>query len=135
MNWSLVLLLSLFGLVMGIATVFVIPPDIEPVFWVAIFALSAYLIAKQAPGRYLLHGVMVGIANSFWITTVHVISSQRYLMGHPREAAMMTSMPMPDSPRLMMAMVGPVIGVVSGLVIGLLSVVAAKLVARPTPPA
>ena len=43
---------------------------------------------------------------------------------------MMSSMPLPDSPRLMMALVGPVIGVVSGLVIGALAVLAAKMVAR-----
>ena len=43
---------------------------------------------------------------------------------------MMRTMPMPDSPRLMMAIVGPVIGIVSSVVIGLLAVIAAKLVRR-----
>ena len=131
MNWSLVLLLSLFGLAMAVATVFVIPPDIEPAFWLVIFVISAYAIAQAAPEHYLLHGVVVGLANSFWMTAFHVISFQRYLMGHPQEAAMMTSLPLPDSPRLTMTMVGPVIGVVSGLVIGLLAMVAHKLFARP----
>jgi hypothetical protein len=32
---------------------------------------------------------------------------------------MMTSMPLPDSPRLMMAMTGSIIGLVSGLILGL----------------
>ena len=63
MNWKLILQLSLFGLAMGLATVFLIPSK-------------------------------------------------------------------PDSPRLMMAMMGPVIGVVSGLVLGLFAFVAGKLVKR-----
>jgi hypothetical protein len=40
---------------------------------------------------------------------------------------MMTSMPLPDSPRLMMAMTGPIIGLVSGLILGLFALVARKL--------
>jgi hypothetical protein len=47
MNWKLIFLLSLFGLAMGFATVFVLPTKIEPVFWLVIFVISAYLIAKR----------------------------------------------------------------------------------------
>jgi hypothetical protein len=49
MNWKLIFQLSLFGLAMGIATVFVIPSNIEPAFWLVIFLICAYLIAKQSP--------------------------------------------------------------------------------------
>lgn len=49
MNWPLILKLSLFGLVMGIATVFVIPSRVEPLFWLGIFVVCAYVIAKQCP--------------------------------------------------------------------------------------
>ena len=47
---------------------------------------------------------------------------------------MMKTMPMPDSPRLMMAMVGPVIGLISGLLIGLLALLARRFV-KPGAPA
>ena len=43
---------------------------------------------------------------------------------------MMASMPLPDAPRLMMALTGPAIGVVSGLVLGGVAVAANKLVRR-----
>jgi cobalamin synthase len=39
---------------------------------------------------------------------------------------MMKSMPLPDSPRLMMALFGPLVGIVSGVVIGLFAVIAGK---------
>jgi hypothetical protein len=46
MDWKLVFQLSLFGLAMGIATVFVIPSNIEPWFWLLIFGVCAFLIAR-----------------------------------------------------------------------------------------
>ena len=128
MNWKLIFLLSLFGLAMGIATVFVIPSNIEPLFWLVIFLISAYIIARQAPGKYFLHGLLVSIVNSVWITGAHVLLFDQYIANHPKEAAMMTSMPAP--PRMMMVIVGPLIGIVSGLVLGLFAFIASKLVEK-----
>ena len=130
MNWKLILQLSLSGLAMGIATVFFVPSNIEPAFWFAIFLVCAYIIAKQAPAKPFLHGLFLGLANCVWITASHILLFDRYIANHPREAAMMTSMPLPDSPRLMMAMTGPIVGLVSGLVLGLFGLVARKLLKR-----
>jgi hypothetical protein len=134
MDWKLIFQLSLFGLAMAIATVFVIPPNIEPVCWLVIFLICAYVIAKRrATGRFV-HGVLLGLANSVWITAAHILLFDRYIAGHAQEAAMMKSMPLPDWPRLMMAMVGPVVGLISGIVIGLLALGAGKLVKSSLPP-
>jgi uncharacterized membrane protein len=40
---------------------------------------------------------------------------------------MMEKMPMPTSPRLMMIIMGPFIGLISGLVLGLFSLIASKI--------
>jgi hypothetical protein len=125
MNWRLIVQLSLFGLAMGVATVFVIPSTVEPIFWLAIFAVCAYVIATRAPGRFFLHGLLVSIVNSIWITATHVLLADRYLATHQQEASMMGG----GSPRLMMLLIGPAIGVVSGLVLGLFAVIAGKLIA------
>ena len=130
MNWKLILQLSLFGLVMGVATVFFISSSVEPFCWLAVFLISAYAIARGAPGRPFLHGVYVGLANSVWVTGAHILLADQYLARHAREAAMMNNMPMPTHPRLMMALIGPVIGLVSGIVLGIFAVVATRLV-RP----
>jgi hypothetical protein len=129
MNWKLILGLSLFGLAMGIGTVFWIPSNVEPFFWLAIFVISAYLIATRCPGRYFLHGVLVGLANSVWITAAHVLLFDAYVARHAEEVAMMASMPLAGSPRLLMAITGPIIGLVSGIVLGVFAIVAAKIVA------
>ena len=127
MNWKLILQLSLFGLAMGFAT-FVIPANTEPLFWLVIFGFCAYVIARQAPGRHFLHGLCVSLVNSVWITGAHILMVDRYLAKHPQEAAMMQSMPMPTHPRMMMVLMGPVVGVLSGLVLGLFAFIAGKLV-------
>src|SRR5882724_7325605 len=107
MNWKLVGQLSLFGLAMGVGTVSLIPSNIEPLFWLVVFGISAYLIAARAGRSPFVHGVLTGLANSVWVTAAHVLLFNQYLANHPKEAAMMSSMPMPDSPRLMMSLVGP----------------------------
>jgi len=133
MNWKLILQLSLFGLVMGIATVFVISSAVEPFCWLVVFLISAYAIARRAPGRPFLHGVCVGLANSVWVTGSHMLLVNQYLARHAREAAMMSTMPMPTHPRLMMAMTGPVVGLVSGIVLGIFAIVATKVIGDGRP--
>ena len=128
LNFGLILRLSLFGLAMAIATVFVIPSNIEPLFWLAIFVVCALLIARRCSEKHFLHGFLVSLVNCVWITTFHILLFGSYLTRHPQEAAMMKSMPLPDSPRLMMLMTGPVVGVASGVVLGLFAFLASKLV-------
>jgi hypothetical protein len=131
MNWKLIFLLSMFGLVMGIATVFLIPSKIEPAFWLAIFIVCAYYISKKTEKPFS-HGLLLGLANSVWITASHMLFFNQYIANHPREAAMMSSMPLPDSPRVMMALAGPVVGLASGVVIGLFGLAARKLLQHPS---
>ena len=129
MPWKLILKLSMFGLVMGIATVFWIPSNLEPFLWLLIFLICAYVIGRSSEKPFFT-GVLLGLANCVWITTAHILLFSEYLEKHAREAAMMKSMPLPDSPRLMMALMGPIIGMISGIIIGLFALLAAKLV-RP----
>jgi hypothetical protein len=128
MNGKLILQLSLFGLAMAFGTVYVIPSTIEPMFWLLIFLLCAFLIATKAPGNYFLHGLVLGLANSVWVTGVHLVLVTPYLANHPTEAEMMASAPFPVTP--MMLITGPIVGLISGAVIGLLAVVASKIVRR-----
>ena len=128
MNWKLIFGLSLFGLAMAVATVFVIPSTVEPVFWLIIFIVCAFIIARQVAVRHFLHGLMVGIVNSIWVTGAHILLFDAYLANHAKEAAMMRTAPLP--PRLMMGVVGPLIGVASGIILGLLAWIASKIVRR-----
>lgn len=125
MNWPLVFKLSLFGLAMAILTVFVIPAAVEPIFWLVIFIVCALIIARQGGGHNFIHGLLLGIVNSVWITVAHVMFFDQYIAKHQAEAQAFANLPI--APRVMMAIVGPIVGVVSGIVIGILAVIAAKL--------
>jgi uncharacterized membrane protein len=135
LDWKLIVRLSLFGLGMAIATVFWIPSSIEPVFWLAIFLFCAYTIAKRCQSKFFLHGFFVSIVNCVWVTGAHLTFASIYLANHPQEVAMSASMPLANHPRLMMAITGPFIGIVSGVILGLFALVASKIVRRSNPAA
>lgn len=130
MNKKLIFQLSLFGLVMAFATVWLIPSTIEPIFWLAIFLFCAYVIAKKCNDKYFLTGLLVSLLNAVWITSVHILLYKTYILNHPQEAAMLSKMPMPDSPELMMLITGPIIGFVSGLILGLFAFAASKIIKK-----
>jgi hypothetical protein len=132
MNWKLILQLSLFGLAMGLATVFFLTSNIEPILWIPIFLICAYIIAKQCPSRPFVHGLLLGLMNSVWITASHILLFPQYIATHAREAEMMTRMPASISPRVLMSISGPFVGLISGCVIGLLAFVIAKIL-KPRP--
>jgi len=130
MNGRVIGLLSLFGAAMAVATVYVIPPSVEPLLWLGIFVFCAYVLARSVRQQAFLHGLAIGVLNSVWITVAHVLLFNDYIARHPREAAMSASMPLASHPRVMMAIVGPVIGVISGTVLGLFAMIAFRVLRK-----
>jgi uncharacterized membrane protein len=132
MNWKLIFQLSLFGLVMAFATISLVPEKSEFVFWLVIFIICAYLIVKNCSGRYFLHGFLVSIVNSIWITGAHVFFHKTYLDNHPQMVSMSADMFLPHHPRLQMLILGPIYGAAFGIVLGVFAWVASKLIKKPT---
>jgi uncharacterized membrane protein YfcA len=130
LNWRLIVRLSAFGLAMAIATVYYIPSNIEPFFWLVIFLLCAYVIAERCHEKYFLHGFLVSLMNCVWITTAHILLFDTYIANQPDKAEMLTKMPLPDSPRLMMLMMGTLIGIISGLFLGVFAFIASKIIKK-----
>jgi len=130
MNWKIIFQLSVFGLIMAFGTVSLIPEKIEPLFWLFIFCFCAFVIARVCDRKYFLHGFCVSLVNSIWITAAHIIFYNSYIAHHPDMAQMGDKMPLPAHPRLMMLIMGPVFGCGFGLVLGLFSWIASKIVAK-----
>ena len=127
---KLIFQLSLFGLAMGVATISLIPQNIEPFFWLIIFIFCAYTIAKHCSGKFFMHGFMVSLVNSVWITAAHILFFETYIANHPDQLSMMAGLPMPYSPHIMMLLSGLPFGIAFGLVLGLFSFIASKIVKR-----
>jgi len=132
MNWKIIIQLSIFGLIMAFGTVSLIPQKIEPVFWLVIFVFCAFVIAKVCAARYFLHGFLVSMFNCVWIVAVHVFYYKNYTANHPDMASMAKNMPaaLANHPRLSMVIFGPIFGILSGIVLGLFSFVASKIVKK-----
>ena len=130
MNWKLLLLLSLFGLIMAGATVSLIPEKTEPIFWIIIFIVCAYIIAKKCIGKYFLNGFVLSLLNSVWITAIHIIYCSAYLRNHTDMSPANMHMPasMWTHPRELMLIMGPIFGAIFGLFQGLLAYIASKIV-------
>lgn len=134
MNWKIIFQLSIFGLIMAVATISLIPEKVEPVFWLAIFVFCAYVIAKTCQSKYFLNGFCVSLVNCVWITAAHIIFYSSYVANHPNAAKMGQSMPLQNHPRLLMLLMGPLFGIGFGLILGLFSFIASKMV-KPKQPA
>lgn len=132
MNWKITFQLSIFGLIMAFATVSLIPQNIEWVFWLVIFVFCAYVIAKVCQGKYFLNGFLVSLFNCVWIVAVHIAYYKSYVANHTDMASWNKNMPAALSihPRVAMIIMGPVFGAVSGLILGLFSFIASKIVKK-----
>ena len=128
MDRSLMLRLSGFGAFMAVATVYVIPTSIEPFCWLAIFGVCAVLIARFARGKPFLHGLGTSLCNCLWVTSAHFLLYDSYAAHHADEIAQSASLP--GGARVAMLYIGPVIGIVSGVVLGTFAWAASKLVKR-----
>jgi hypothetical protein len=88
------------------------------------------VIARRCTKAHFLHGLCVSLCNCVWITGAHVAFFDTYVVRHASEAQMMSSMPFGG--RVMMLLTGPVIGVVSGLILGLFAFIASRFVKPQT---
>ena len=130
MNRSLVFLLSLLGLVMGLLTVFIIPGDAEPYFWLSGFIVTAVIVALKGKDKYFLSGFYIGLVNSIWNTLVHLILFRSYQAHHNLEVRMMDRLTMLVGFKGVMLIMCPVIGLLSGIVIGSLSILASIILRK-----
>lgn len=123
MNWKLIFSLSLFGLAMAVGSLFGLAM-LEPLLWLVIFLIYAWVIAKRAPGKYFLHGFLVSVVNSVWITAIHAAFFSIYAKNNPQ---FVQSAPPGINPRLLMIIMGPILGALFGLVAGLFAFIASRI--------
>jgi hypothetical protein len=130
MNWKLIFLLSLLAIPMAFGTVYFIPNYIEPALWIVIFLFCAYIVASYCTRRFFWNGFMISIFNCIWITAVHFIFFDAYYKFHPELARMNDATP--EAMRYGMLVIGPLVGIFSGLILGLFSWLVAKFILKKT---
>lgn len=135
MNWKLILLLSLFGLAMGILTISLLPESVEPYCWPVVMIVSGWLIARRAGGKYFMHGVALGLVNCIWVTAAHEVWLASFVAHNPHMVEMSKNWFLADHIRRQMAVMGVLIGLASGVVMGLLALLFSVVGSRKKPAA
>lgn len=129
MNWKLLLALSLFGLTMAYITISWDAPRLEQTVWLLITLVSAWLIGRFTVQLYFLHGFVTNILNGIWTVYIHTRFINSYLSHHPREVTLFTTMVNQLKITVTQAIIlkEGTIAVVSGVVLGLISVAVARI--------
>lgn len=122
------MLLSIFGLIMAFATVFLIHKDIEIILWIPVMMVCGYTIARHCFASYFLHGFLVGILSSLIIVSIHLIFWTQWLDFYVKMRKYAINPMIHNHPRLSMALMGLGVGILSGTIIGLLSLYLSKRV-------
>ncbi len=125
----IILALSLPGLLLSLLGIFVLSRRAEGALWLALWALTAIFIARRTIEGPLILGFLAGFAQQVWAAAAHQIFFGTFLEHRPDEAAWLLS----SGGRAMEAFSGVVTAALSGIIVGILSLVAfhaTKLVKR-----
>lgn len=125
MNWQLLLLLSLFGLIIGILSVNGYTQRIEPLIWLLSGMLSAFILARNVSSQIFLYGIALGLIWGVLNGLVQSIFFDRYLQKNPRYKESYNKK-MPVKPRIFVLIAGPIIGLITGATIGGLAILFQK---------
>ena len=118
MNWKLIGLLSGFGVLMGVASVLGFTKGLEGLLWPVIGGICVLLVVWRAPGRLFLHGFCVGLIGGAVAPVIQVLLFSTYMANNPELATRFAEFPVGMEARYFFLMLSPVIGLVSGLLLG-----------------
>ena len=134
MNKKLILLLSFFGISMAfISTYWITSTTAELAVWFVILLTCAYSISRQCTEKYFLNGFTAGMICSFIVTATHIWLFNDYAFHHLERMLLFGDLPL--SPRTGMAAMGLGFAMLSGLALGLFSLMASKISRGPAPSA
>lgn len=122
MNWKIILLLSLGGVAVAIASVFgLVNTKYEIVYWLVIGAVSGVVIARTCSRALFTHGVMVGLFSGILASVIQVVMFDTYLKNNPTSLDGLKSIPMDMAPQYVLLFSGPFFGIVYGIFVGLIA--------------
>lgn len=116
MNWTIILLLASFGLVMGLLSIHGYTQKLEPFLWLLFGIVASLVISKNIHNKPFLHALLIGL---FWGVLNGVIQSlffDQYLTNNPNvQERFQQSRFIPA--RHLVLITGPLIGLITGIVL------------------
>jgi len=126
MDWKLIILLSSFGIIMGLLSVKGFTQKLEPFLWILFAIISALVISKNISGKTFLHAFIVGICWGVFNALCQHFFFEKY---------MANNLPLRENfnkitfiqPKYFVLITGPLIGLITGAVLGGLSLLVKKI--------
>lgn len=130
MNWKLILLLSLSGILIGLANVYVIPAKYSAVVEMPVYLGCAYVLARVQERKHFVHGVVVGVICAILATAVRIVLVEQYLTHQYVDAAQYRKLAAESHGTItqVLMLMGVLFTILSGLVTGLFALAAGKII-------
>lgn len=113
---------------MGIGSVFGLLKSIEWFLWIFIGIISAIIMAKYVVKRQFSHGFYLGLINVLLVTLIQVLFFDEFLANNSHLAERLESFTISIKDRLLYFLIAPFTGLISGLILGLMTFSAAKII-------
>lgn len=129
MNWKTIFSLSLFGFLMGIASIFGYTKGIEWILWTIIAIISAVVINKSG-GKLFLNSLLTGIGMAIINSIIQAVFIDMYIQNNPEATQQVQDGALEFTVGLVLLM-GIPIGIVYGLFIALIAWIFSKFMRKP----
>lgn len=130
LNWKLIFGLAAVGLVTAAITIWGGMRQAETWFSLAITLGLGMVIAAKAPGRYFLHGLLVGALGALVEILAEVPFASRIVANNPDLRDAMAAFPTTVSPGVMLLIAAPFAAPISGLITGFIAWLVAKFLGK-----
>lgn len=131
MNIRLILMLSLFGLVAAVASILgYLQSGLETVVTAVIAIVCSLVLARQAPGKFFLHGLVTGFISGALMSLAQAAFMSTYLAHNPKAAETFKTLPANMTPAILVLVMTPLTAGLNGAVTGLLTWLAVRFM-RP----
>jgi hypothetical protein len=127
MRWTIILLMSMVGVLVGVLNIFGVLSGVGWWVWILLWVLMAVVLGKQVPGKYFMHGFLVGILSGVINSLLTYFFYDTYAANSPQFAEAAAKMPPGYDFRAMMLYTLPVNAAIGGVVMGLLTMLAGKI--------
>ena len=118
MNWLLIILLSVFGGIMGLLSIKGYTQKIEPFLWILFAIATALVLSRNVENRAFVHAVIIGFCWGLLNGLIQSSFFDQYLANSPSLKDSFEKSASVIKPRYFVLITGPLIGLVIGAVMG-----------------
>lgn len=126
MNWYIIILLSLFGAIMGLLSIKGYTGKLEPILWLLFVIISVLVLSRNVENKPFIHGLIIGLCWGIFNGLIQSSFFDQYITNNPN---LQSSFNKSNAikPQFLVLIMGPLIGLVTGVVLGGLTFLLKKI--------